>query len=197
MLKIYVNPDEVWDYFQKNKVRLVEQLDVIAEIESESEEDGLQIFVTEENSFPLLSIEYGDEVLEKECAISQADCTVVTRKFFKMIEDHKEEYLAEANQYSDNDIITDTSGNRGVTEGDWEYIEEREDELRLLLTGFLLAAMGMEEGDMEFDDSELSALLDEIEDSVYNTVNCVIYRPRIIEDDETGQLSLIESIYDS
>lgn len=195
MLKIYVNPDEIWDYFQKHKVRLAEQLDVIAEIESESE-SGLQIFVTEDNGFPLLSIEYEDEVLEKECAISQSDCTVVARKFFKMVEDHKDEYMSEVSQYSDSSIVTDLSED-SETNADWEYVEEREDELKLLLTNFLLAAMGMSEGDMEFDDGELSALLDEIEDSVYNTVNCVLYRPRMIEDEETGQLSLVESIYDA
>lgn len=194
MLKIYVSPDDVWEYFQKHKIRLAEELDVIAEIELEGE-SGLQIFITEDNGFPLLSIEYEDEILEKECAISKADCTLVARKFFKMLDEHSDEYMSEVNQYADSRIVTDLSDDSG-SNADWEYVEEREDELKLLLVNFLLEAMGMSEGDMDFNDDDLSALLDDIEDSVYVKMNCVLYRPRMIEDEETGQLSLVESIYD-
>lgn len=192
-MKIYVNPGDVWDYFQKNKELLAERLDVIAEIEVD-EGYELQVFVTEEDGYPLLSIEFEDDVLEKECAISEIDCTLVAKKFFKMLEEHKYDCLSDS-QYDDSEIVTDNSL-EAEYDVDVEYVDEREDELRLLLSNFLLEAMCVSEGAVEFDNQELSALLDEIEEAAYRTVECIMYRPRIIEDNETGQFRMVESIFD-
>lgn len=189
MLKIYVNPDDVWDYFQKHKAHLADTLDEIAAAETADDEDiGLQVFITEENGYPQISIEYGDEVLEKECAISKNDCIQVVRKMFQMVEKY-EPIISDAHTEEDEDTTAT------VDETDLELVAEREAELQIALEEFLYKVMGCSEGEMEFDETELSEMLDSIEETLYGVFGYLMYRPRIIEDGN-GQPRLIEYLFE-
>lgn len=189
MLKIYVNPDDVWDYFQKHKVHLADALDEIAAAETADDEDiGLQVFITEENGYPQISIEYGDEVLEKECAISKNDCIQVVRKMFQMVEKY-EPIISDTHTEEDEDTTAT------VDETDLELVAEREAELQIALEEFLCKVMGCSEGEMEFEEIELSEILDSIEELLFEAFGYLMYRPRIIEE-EGGQLRLSEYLYE-
>lgn len=188
MLKIYVNPDDVWDYFQKHKAHLADTLDEIAVAETADDEDiGLQVFITEENGYPQISIEYGDEVLEKECAISKNDCIQVVRKMFQMVEKY-EPIISDTHTEEEDATAT-------VDETDMELVAEREAELQIALEEFLCKAMGCSEGEMEFEEIELSEILDSIEELLFEAFGYMMYRPRIIEE-EGGQLRLSEYLYE-
>ncbi len=182
MLKIYVNADEVWNYFQKHKARLGNALDVIAESVDNGVETGLQIFVTEENGYPQLSVEIGNEVLEKEFAISESDCALVARKFFKMVE----------NFVPMTDEAAAISESNETDETDIEIIAEREFELCEAFLSFLMFAMGYDEAeaaDFPVDEEFLIPLLDEIE-VICADVGLPFYRPQVITDDD-GQMKII------
>lgn len=182
MLKIYVNADEVWNYFQKHKARLGNALDVIAESVEDGVETGLQIFVTEENGYPQLSVEIGDEVLEKEFAISESDCALVARKFFKMVENftHKSNKAADTPETDEAD------------ETDIEIVAEREFELCEAFLSFLMFAMGYDESEaanIPIDEEFLIPLLDEVE-AICADAGLPFYRPQVIADDD-GQMKII------
>ena len=60
-MNIYVKPDEIWDYFQKNKKHLEEVVEVIAEVELD-DKTKLQVCITEDSGYPKLTLELEDDV---------------------------------------------------------------------------------------------------------------------------------------
>lgn len=193
MLQTYVRPDDVWDYFQKNKKRLEDAVDVIAEITIDGIEETLQICLTEEKGYPLLTIEFDDEQFEKECAISENDCMQVARKLFKMLDGY-EQKISEPPQEednADNSPIADAS--------DVEIVDEREMELALALQEFLINALGYAADEVDCDDigidyDELMSILDKFEEVLYES-GYYMYRPKIVEDAE-GNKRLVEFPFD-
>ena len=63
-MKIFIPYDEVWNYFQENKTRLLYTCDEIAC--SEGESDRVSVFLTEENGRPRLTVEADGVVLESQ-----------------------------------------------------------------------------------------------------------------------------------
>lgn len=187
MIKVYVKPDELWDYFQKHKKRFESAMDNVAEVlDDETESPLVRVYLTEENGYPSMTIEqvHGEdeeEVLVKECAISAKDCVAVYQKLLKQLE----EYAAE--------IKSETTS--GVDETDLELVAEREAELREALAVFLNTLMGFDESDeIVYDEEELSDMLDNIEMMMCQDFGYVAYRPQIIECN--GQKKLVEFPYE-
>ena len=52
VVKIYVEPDDTWDFFDDNLYRLKEEMVLIAE----NEETEYSVFITENNGNPLFSV---------------------------------------------------------------------------------------------------------------------------------------------
>lgn len=160
-MKIYVKPDEIWDYFQKNKKHLKEVVEVIAEVELD-DKTNLQVCITEDNGYPKLTLELEDDVLEKECAISKSDCDVVSHKFYAVFESTIEK-LNESFKIDESE----------------EFSYEREDEILEALAEFLTVILDIPVD--AFDDEELVAMiLESFEEVLYNDFGLVIDRGETI-----------------
>lgn len=187
MIKVYVKSDELWDYFQKHKKRFESAMDNIAEVlDDETKSPLVRIYLTEENGYPSMTIEQvhcedDEEILVKECAISEKDCVAVYQKLLKQLEECAEE----------NESETESE----VDETDFEIVAEREAELREALAFFLNTLMGFDESDeIAYDDEELSNILNNIGMMMYQDFGYVAYRPQIIECD--GQMKLVDFPYE-
>ena len=186
MLKVYVKLDEVWNYFQCKKEHFKDAMDSIAEVlDNETERPLVRIYLTEENGYPLMTVEQvcendGEEVIEKECAISLNDCTSVYRKMLTMLEEYDTD-LEQVSEADETDII---------------IVEEREAELKEVLACFINSLMGYD-GDENtlssiIDGEELDEILDYIEGMMFE-FGFIIYRPRIAEKD--GKQIVVDSMY--
>lgn len=187
MIKVYVKPDELWEYFQKHKRHFEDAMDNIAEAFDNTEISLVRIYLTEDKGYPSMTVEQvhdngEEEILVKECAISAKDCATVYQKLLKILEEYAEKFETEANSIST------------LEETDFEIVDEREAELREALAVFLNTLMGLDDcEDVVFDDEELGAILDSIEATMCQEFGYVIYRPQIIECN--GQMKLVEFPY--
>lgn len=189
MIKVYIEPDELWYYFQKHKKRFGITMDNIAEVlDDETESPLAKIYLTEENGYPSMTIEQvhdgdNEEILVKECAISSKDCITVYQKLLKQLEEYGKEIKSETRSASEAD------------ETDSEIVLERESELREALAIFLNTLMGLEECDeIIYGEEELTKMLDNIEIMLCQDFGYVIYRPQIVEYD--GKKILVEFPYE-
>lgn len=188
MIKVYVKPDELWEYFQKHKKHFQNAMDSIAEAFDNTETPLVRIYLTEEKGYPSMTVEEvheneEEEILVKECAISVKDCTVVYQKLLKKLEEYAEEIESETKSISE------------VDETDFEIVNEREAELKEALAVFLNILLGLDDcEEIVYDDEELSSILDGIEAMMCQEFGYVIYRPQIIECD--GQMKLVEFPYE-
>lgn len=188
MIKVYVKPDELWEYFQKHKKHFQNAMDSIAEAFDNTETPLVRIYLTEEKGYPSMTVEEvheneEEEILVKECAISVKDCTAVYQKLLKKLEEYAEEIESETKSISE------------VDETDFEIVNEREAELKEALAVFLNILLGLDDcEEIVYDDEELSSILDGIEAMMCQEFGYVIYRPQIIECD--GQMKLVEFPYE-
>ncbi len=189
MIKVYIEPDELWYYFQKHKKRFGITMDNIAEVlDDETGSPLFKIYLTEENGYPSMTIEQvhnedDEEILIKECAISSKDCIAVYQKLLKQLEEYGKEIKSEMCSTSEAD------------ETDFAIVLERESELREALAIFLNTLMGLEECDeIAYDEKELTEMLDNIEMMLCQDFGYVIYRPQIVECD--GKMKLVEFPYE-
>lgn len=165
-MKIYVKPDEIWDYFQRNKKHLEEVVEVIAEVELD-DKTSLQVCITEDNGYPKLTLELEDDVLEKECAISKADCDVVSHKFYAVFENTIEK-LNESLKIEEIE----------------EFSYEREDEILEALAEFLTVILNVPVDAFE-DDELVGMILQSFEEVLYDNFGLIINRDGVdIEEDE-------------
>lgn len=174
MIKIYISPDEVWDYFFANKDDVGESLILIAETEQ-----GVGVFLSEDHygNYPVISAEYEGSCLGQECAVTKSDLLKVIEKFYNR-----------AIEYS-NIIQCDspsTPDDSRALASMHEYVNSRESELISSLQMFLMDATGAGEevfASIGLDFANLSDILDDIEDLLFHSYQVSMYRPRIIETD--------------
>ena len=167
-MKIFIPYDEVWNYFQENKTRLLYTCDEIAC--SEGENDRVSVFLTEENGRPRLTVETDGVVLESEEVISCRDCEETVFNMYKSIkkgegDPNKEEMEAQVSQ--------------------------REAELCKALKEFLNVAF---DSDDFYDDDELSSILDSIEERIHDDFGYIMHRPIVI--DHEFKSVLLNSIFE-
>lgn len=187
-MKVFVKPDELWAYFQKNKGRLEKECDEVADVSDDTDSLLVSVYLTSEKGYPAITIEQvldnGEEkVLEKECAISEDDCRKVYTKILQKAEEYGEKFSVKVETQS------------SVDDTDIEIVAEREAELREALATFLNVFMGLGDTDeICFADEELTEILNEFESMMFNSFGYCGYRPQIIE--ENGQMKLIDFPFD-
>lgn len=184
MLKVYVNPEEIWGYFQKHKKRLETVLDVVAEVSDETEVPLIRIYLTEESGCPEFSRvhcfddnnETQEELLSKERVTSEELCASIYQCFLEWLELYDEKIKSEKNT-------------------DFEIVSGREAELKEALAIFINTLMGAEEYDeILHEEDKLTEMLDSIEAMLCQDFGYVIYRPRIVECD--GKMQIAEYPYE-
>ncbi len=180
-VKIYVEPDDTWDFFDDNLYRLKEEMVLIAE----NEETEYSVFITENNGNPLFSVCKGDAAPEYEAESSdEIDC-VNTAEVLYM------QYLYPVVVVDGHSIqlddIDDESATRRQELEDGQY--EREDELTMALCEFLEIVL---QGDFCFEEScdlkMVEDTLDYILKYLTKNWNFSIYRPMFIDDGNGGEV---------
>lgn len=103
-MSIRIKPEELWDYFIKNKKRLSEVFDIIGE--SDVEELGVKLLLTNENGLPYLVIRVdGDDVYEMEVSDEEESQSTAIEVFDRFEEIEDETMLAVSEEIDDTDQI--------------------------------------------------------------------------------------------
>lgn len=189
MLKVYVNLDDIWNYFQENKKHFETAMDSVAEVLNvEIEKPLVRIYLTEENGFPSITIERvlsndDEEVIAKECAMSEDDCKEIYKKFLNQLKGCDKDFSK-----------LNSESSFGVGDDDLQLIADREIELTEALANFLNILMGFNDSnEVIYGDDELLEILDDIEMMMYQDFGYAPYHPKIIDYD--GQMKLVEFPY--
>lgn len=175
-ISIYVLPENVWEFFQKNKKRLSDEMVVIAE----NEDTGYAVYLTEEEDHPYFCVCQGKGAPEYEdIAICKADCIEVAKvccaKYLLPIT-----VIANGDGGCIMEMATDEPDQEDI-------MYEREDELAMALYDFLSVVLQEDEsfcGATDISDPEwLEKVLDAILEDLATNFDMPIYRPMIITDD--------------
>ena len=180
--KIYIPFNEVWDFYTDHKERLKEEYVLIAE--NPELEREIYLTMEEGKQYPTVNVFHGELPIYTEVMVSEADARRSVREIYT-------KYLFPVN--ADVDESDDLSERRGENDSDSmtlqemeDAVYERDDQLLLGMQDFL---------EVIFDDADLWNLmsLGEVEDLLDDflthlaDIGFLVYRPRIIADDDTGK----------
>ena len=180
--KIYIPFNEVWDFYTDHKERLKEEYVLIAE--NPELEREIYLTMEEGKQYPTVNVFHGELPIYTEVMVSEADARRSVREIYT-------KYLFPVN--ADVDESDDLSERRGEYDSDSmtlqemeDAVYERDDQLLLGMQDFL---------EVIFDDADLWNLmsLGEVEDLLDDflthlaDIGFLVYRPRIIADDDTGK----------
>lgn len=189
MLNVYVNPDDIWNYFQKNKKRLEIAMDNVSEVLNvETKKPLVKIYLTEENGRPSVTIERvissdDEKVIAKGCAMSADDCKEIYKNFLNQLKGYDKDF---------SKLTSESS--LGTDDDDLQFVVNREIELTEALASFLNILMGFDDSDeVVYGDNELLEILNDIEMMMYQDFGYAPYHPKIIDYD--GQIELVEFPY--
>lgn len=190
MLNVYVNPDDIWNYFQKNKKRLEIAMDNVSEVLNvETKKPLVKIYLTEENGRPSVTIERvissdDEKVIAKGCAMSADDCKEIYKNFLNQLKGYDKDF---------SKLTSESS--LGTDDDDLQFVINREIELTEALASFLNILMGFDDSDeVVYGDNELLEILNDIEMMMYQDFGYAPYHPKIIDYD--GQIELVEFPYE-
>lgn len=167
MVSIYVEAEDVWKYFQNNKLKLGKTAEAIAE----NDEFGVVIYLSEERGLPMFEVDADGYQYHEESAVSANDC----RETVQMLYD---KYLTE------KFLMDDDEEYESLLDIE-DQIAERELELDDAVISFLDVVL-------DEDSSMLGAELDDIVEDVKDHIceylarkhELPVRRPMILEDDD-------------
>lgn len=183
---IHLQPENIWQFFQKNKKRLSEEMVAIAE----NDETEYAVYLTEENGFPHFCVCKGNGAPEyEEGAINEQDCTDTAKKCCV-------QYLFPVTVTSRRGKLYAFDEDGGITDFDEQDQEDticqREDDLFFALYDFLNVVLQSDEDSFDteevFDQESLEAILDNFLEYLASEFEIPIYRPMIVEDETGGDV---------
>lgn len=193
-VNIHLKPTEVWNFFKQNKPRLEKEMVAIAE----NEETDYSVYLTEENGCPLLSVYKEDKKLYEEGAVSEKDCESTTKQIYikylfpvvittpkYSFETENDEPEYEPTEEEERQMLEDS-------------VYEREDELFFAMADFLevlLNCNGTEQISSLYGEEIIEEMLDCICTVLAEEYLISVYRPTLIDDDETGEEKYVEYPY--
>lgn len=191
---IHIEPENIWEFFQKNKKRLKKEMVLIAE----NEETEYSLYLTEEDGLPLFSVCKGDDEPEyEEGAVNEKDCTDTAKqccvKYLLPVTVHSKKSFNDA--WNDSDTSFASRGEQA------EVIENREWELLFAMAEFIMVATKDDtcsDGSDYVDTYGADMVLDVLEDLLQKLAEdqgLFVYRPMMMEDDETGEEIYVEYPY--
>lgn len=164
--RIYIDPQDVWDYYKENFEYEDPEIVLIAE----NEDYGIEISLSDDDGTALITVEQDGMVIEEECFMTKADCC-------KTVEDFYDLYLTES-------IFSLDSFSDKNDRHDYE-IEDREDDLNDAFSALLSEIL-----DVSVISDEIKEILEDVKD---HTIEYIarkhkkrIRRPMYLED-ETGE----------
>ncbi len=194
-VEVYVKPKEVWEFFQKNKARLKEEMVLVAE----NLDTEYAIYLTETNGIPYFAACKGSAPPEKEeGAISESDCRETATRFYTQfllpvivkdgktkVEEAKKLNLKEQAELEEQTQLEDE-------------IYVREDELTMAAADFLRVVLMEGDDSSDIIDSYGVEMVNEFLDVALEYISgemCLdVYRPTFIEN-EDGTEEYVEFPY--
>ena len=184
-VEIKLQPEEVWPVFQRDKERLKHDMDLIAS----NMEYGVEIYLTEQDGYPSISVLVDDMECCCDLGINESDCK---RTVSDIYDDYLTNRIIETLGARENECVED------FTEAEMEdLIDERENELTDLVFDFIRAVLDTDPEDYVEDADALCAdCVDHFLEYLHRKWNLPIYRPMFLED-ESGEEFFEEFPYDS
>lgn len=206
-VRMYVTPEEICDFFEKNKEKFADSKVVIAE----NVNTDYAILLTDANDMAEFVVERGEKMVGCSYACENSTLIATYRRMLctyllPVIEDR--EAPPERN-FSDYDIPDDLPPHVNLEEEipdeDEEFLDmedavyEREDELFLATADYLSIIMGEGDGDGTaiidtYGEEFVNDVTDHVLEYLSGEQSVVIYRPTIFEDDD-GNPVLVEFPY--
>lgn len=193
-VKIHIQPQDVWEFFNKNKRRLSDEMVVIAE----NTETKYAVYLTEESGYPLFVVCQEDADAEyDEGAINQKDCEdTAQRCFLKYL--YPITVTSENHSiYLDKDDGSDTKSDRVGME---DTVDKREDELIYAMGDFLQTVLQGSVDGADVMDVLGFNVVDDILDTtlqyIADSYDLPVYRPTFVTD-KNGNEEYIEYPYNT
>lgn len=206
-VKVHVSPDNIWEFFQNNKGRLVDSKVVIAE----NTDTGYAVLLTNDyDGVANLIVERNEERIYNNYEWSSGGCystyrQLIGKYLLPVVEDTPPQPPCER-KLSDYDIPDDLPPNVSIESAEDDELQEmedaqyeREDELLLATADYLSIAMNEGAGDggaiIEAYGTEfVNEVTDHILEYLASEQGVEIYRPTIFDGDN-GERMLIEYPY--
>lgn len=165
--RIIVEASDVWEYFNEHKKELFTQSKMIAD----NQEYGVEIFLTEDDDLPLITVTMDSDECDSEAVVSARDCFDTVKKFY-------DGYLTN----NVMDIVMGKDDELTASE-ELEVIDEREMEIDDAIYA-LLDTLVPNMFDIEDDpDGLYEDLKDLICEWLYTERGISVYRPMYLEDE--------------
>lgn len=152
-MTIHIQPEDIWEYFHRNKKSLGEKYALVAE----DHENGVEIYVTEEGGMPYFRVEVTGAVEAEADSVSKANAESNYKELLNMF----------ISEYGD-----------GVFSGD-EL--ERLDEIHSAAEDFL-GVLVNEEG-VEFSEEDVDYIVAVVEGTLSEEFGIAVYHPTAVEDE--------------
>ena len=195
--EIGLKPKQVWEFYNKNIARLADEMVSIAK----NDHTRCEIFLTEEEGVPMISVYNDDKLVYEEGAVSEEDTEKTVREIYKkyllplVTVVSNEPKKEEADTEEDGEEVYDEE----VTRIDQEdQIYEREDEIYLAFQDFLqvLAEDDYSIKDTFSEDAEVNEIIDHIVEFLAIDHGIRIRRPMFIVDSDSGIEEFCEYPYE-
>jgi len=159
--EVFVEPKDVWKYFQSRQKELEKSsVDIIAQCQFDG--ISLQVCITDCKGFPEITLELDDSILEKDYALNELSCNTISQNMFSKFDDYCK--------------FPETLGiNEDVSEDDDEYDAVREMEILEATKNFLSVLFNIPDEELE-DMEMLILLLNDIESMLYDEYGLISER---------------------
>lgn len=197
----YVLPEKVWELFDKNESRLNGKIVEIAE----NTDTGYSLCVTIERGTRLVQVYRNGELEKEDVVVNRSDCTDVVcfmiDTFMIPLGDYAPSVEEEKSEDGENDLPIDDEEDDGEEKPEDE-VYEREDELSLAVWDFIETAITDRHGAVNQDywldtlsEEDIQDILDEFLTVLSGKYGLPVYRPTLIEDDETREMHYTQYPY--
>lgn len=180
-VSVYVKPEQMWEFFQKNEERLLHEMVLVAE----DDDTGGSVYLSKEDDEPVLTVWIGGDSPEyEEIIVDEEDCEETTRWLYS-------KYLGAKNECK----------RPSVTKVEERMIERREKELLSALGDFLMTVTqdtGCADGSEFLDTygvSDVSDILDDFLSILAYNYDYQVYRPTLLPEGPAGDEVLVEYPY--
>ena len=186
MRKIYLDPDETWDYFEENEESLKKSLDLIAE----DTDLGVSIYITSadttEGVFPEFTVYLDDQEFYSEVVDRMEDCEATAESIYDEFLDPATvmDYMFQFGYNPTKPVDYVYESDDGITAAEYTAVEKRETELEDAARDFLLSILN-DNPENELGVVTTEKLCDDLIETVcgflYREWEISVYRPTVLE----------------
>lgn len=183
MHTINLLPGEVWEFYQKNATKLTEEMALIAK----SNASGNEVYLTEDDGIPMITVVKNGNTIYEEGAISENDAIRTVSEIYK-------KYIYDGEDELGHGAEENVAGlSKEMLEVE---ISEQEDAIRSAFADFLSVVTNFNYQEMECLDGEISDMIESVLLMLTNDYSVSVYRPMFVVNTDTGKEEFTEYPYD-